>query len=195
MSSCYRVFRFVFYVWFKLYNRLGVFHADKVPGEGGVIVVSNHASYLDPLAIATALKRRATFMAKEGLFKIPLIRTFVASYSLPVRRGSPRPSTIKQAVGRLRQGGLIVMFPQGTRAIGGDAVDVKRGVDIIARMSGASIVPVFIRGTEKALPAGSKLLRPAKITVRFGDPLKAEEGEDISVKVQEAWDILKGQGD
>lgn len=177
MSSFYWFFKGIFYVILKILNRLKVIDSGNVPGEGGVIVAVNHVSYLDPLVIGVALKRRATYMAREGLFKIPLIGTFVRSFSFPVRRGKPQPSTIKEAVTRLRQGELIVMFPEGGRSVDGSMLDAKRGIGLIASVSRTPVVPALISGTERALPVGAKILKPAKITVIFGEPIKIDKEE------------------
>jgi 1-acyl-sn-glycerol-3-phosphate acyltransferase len=177
LSSLYWFFRHTFFVFFKVFNRLRVTGYENVPGTGGVIVAANHASYLDPLVMGAALKRRATYMAKEGLFRIPAIGEFVRSFSFPVRRDRPQPSTIKEAVRRLKSGELIVMFPEGGRSVGGDVLDAKRGVAVIAAFGRAPVVPALISGTDASLPVGGKLLRPAKITVTFGKPLEVGSGE------------------
>jgi 1-acyl-sn-glycerol-3-phosphate acyltransferase len=177
LSSLYWFFRNTFFIFFKVFNRLSVTGYENVPGTGGVIVAANHASYLDPLVVGAALKRRATYMAKEGLFKIPLIGEFVSSFSFQVRRDRPQPSTIKEAVRRLKNGELIVMFPEGGRSVGGGILDAKRGVAVIAALSRAPVVPALVRGTDASLPVGGRLLRPAKITVTFGKPLEVGREE------------------
>ena len=177
MKSIYWFFRATFQTFFKIFNRLEVIGSECVPKTGGVIVAANHTSYLDPLVIGAALKRRATYMAREGLFKIPLVGTFVGSFSFPVRRGKPQPSTIKEAVKRLNKGELIVMFPEGGRSAEGNILDAKRGVGMIATMSKVPIVPALIRGTEKSLPVGARVVKPAKIKVIFGKPIEINREE------------------
>lgn len=180
-------------VFFKLFNRLEVFYEERIPREGGVIVTANHASYLDPPLLGAAVRRRATFMARQGLFKIPLLGSFIASYCLPVSRKRPQPSTIKEAVRRLKRGDMIVMFPQGARSIGGDITDIKRGVSVIARLSGAKVVPCLMEGTEKALPIGAWFPMPVKIHVKFGEPINIDgyADEDIADRILEAMNGLK----
>lgn len=177
MSCLYWFFRAIFYIFLKVFNRLEVIGSKNVPDKGGVIVAANHVSYLDPPVIGAALKRRATYMAKQELFKIPLIGIFVKSFSFPVNRDRPQPSTIKEAVSRLKEGELIVIFPEGGRSVDGSLLDAKRGVGIIAAISRMPVVPALIEGTEKALPAGRKFLRPAKIKVIFGNPIEVKKEE------------------
>ncbi|MFN3480539.1 MAG: lysophospholipid acyltransferase family protein [Thermodesulfovibrionales bacterium] len=193
----YLFFKVLFRIVFRSLFCLEVRGAENVPKEGGVIVAANHSSYLDPPVIGVALKRQATYMAREGLFKIPLLRTFVAAFSFPVKRGRPRPSTIKEAVHRLKRGELIVMFPEGGRSENGNFLDPKRGIGLIATMSGVPVVPALIRGTERAFPVGARFIRPAKIRVVFGKPLIIQKdkgsGSEVEKDFQErvAQDIMK----
>ena len=141
-----------------------------------MIVVSNHLSYLDPPVLGAAIsKRQATFMARSGLFKIPLIGAFVKTFSFPVDRDNPRPSTIKEAVRRLKNGELIVMFPEGGRSRDGSLLDAKRGVCMIAAMGDAKVIPAFIDGTFRAMSAGAKIIRPSRIRIVFGDPVEIKK--------------------
>lgn len=192
MSPAYRILKIFLYTFFKVFYRLEVFGLENIPREDGVIMAVNHSSYLDPPVIGAVSTRRVRFMAREGLFKIPLLRTFIKVFSFPVKRDRPHPSAIKEAVQRLRQGQLIVMFPEGSRSVDGSLLEVKRGLGVIATMSMVPIVPTFIKGTEKALPVGKKLLRPAKITVIFGTPLVMNK-EETAKQFQERLnsDIIK----
>jgi 1-acyl-sn-glycerol-3-phosphate acyltransferase len=201
LSSLYWLLKTILFICFKIFNRFEVIGSENVPEKGGVIVAANHASYLDPPVIGVALKRQATFMAREGLFKIPLLGAFVRTFSFPVRRGRPQPSTIKEAVKRLKRGELIVMFPEGVRSVDGRLLDAKRGVGVITAISGKPVVPTLIEGTKKALPVGTSFLRPAKITVKFGKPLmiyKEETDKEIQEmickNIMEEIKKLKGQG-
>lgn len=192
MSYLYWFFRTLFLIVFKIFFGLKAIDYERVPEKGGVIVAANHASYLDPLIIGTALKRRATFMARRGLFKIPLIGTFVNAFSFPVDRDRPQPSTIKEAVTRLKKGELIVLFPEGGRSTDGSLLDARRGVGMIAAMSMARVVPALIEGADRALPVGAKFIKPAKIRVTFGNPIEIE-GEETGKDFQEriARDIME----
>lgn len=162
---------------FKLFFGFEVRGAEKVPDDEGAIVASNHASYLDPPLIGLALKRQAVFMAKESLFNIPLLGCFVGYFSFPVRRGKPQPSTIKEAVGRLRKGELIVIFPEGGISMDGDVGQARRGVGMIAAISRSKVVPAFIEGSARALPLSTWFIRPAKVRIIFGDPMEIMKGE------------------
>jgi len=193
LTLAYRFATTFFFLLFKIFFRLKIDGIEKVPQKGGVIVASNHASHLDPLVIGSAIrKRQATFMAKRGLFKIPFIGAFVKTFSFPVDRGAPQPSTIKEAVRRLKNGELIVMFPEGGRSRDGSLLDAKRGAGMIAAMSKAVIVPAFIDGADKALPAGARYIKLSNIKIFFGNPIETkgtETGKDFQEKI--GSDIMK----
>lgn len=173
----YWILRAVLKIVYKLLFCFEVRGAENIPAEGGVVIAANHMSHLDPPLIGVCIKRRAVFMAKSSLFHVPVIGWFVRRFSIPVDRDAARPSTIKEAVRRLKRGDLIVMFPEGRRSIEGDVGGGKRGIAMVAAMSRAKIVPALIEGTERALPAGAGFPRPAKIRVTFGRPMEYEGRE------------------
>lgn len=144
---------------------------ENLPAEGGVIIASNHISYLDPPLLGSVLPRVATFMARRGLFDVPVLGWMINHAAFPVDREKPRPSTIKNAVRRLNNGALIVMFPEGRRNETSQLLEARRGVGMIASMSNVPIVPTLIIGTDKALPVDSKWLKREKISVIFGKPI------------------------
>jgi len=175
---------------------------ENVPLKGGVIIAANHISYLDPPLIGAVLPRRATFMARKGLFEIPVLRWAIKQTAIPVDRKRTSPSTIKEAVLRLKAGEAVVLFHEGRRSETGELLEGKRGIGMVARLSNAPIVPVFIEGTDRALPVDARRLKRARITVVFDKPiyytLKHEENypanliyEDISRKIMTAIGELK----
>ena len=144
---------------------------ENVPAEGGVLVAANHISYLDPPLVGAVVPRRATFMARKGLFEMPVLRWMIKSAAFPVDRERTRPSTIKETVRRLKQGELIAIFPEGRRSDTGKLMEAKRGIGMLSSLSKAPVVPTLIVGTDKALPANAKWLKRARVTVVFGKPI------------------------
>ncbi len=169
MKDCYFFFKNLFHIYFRAYNRLEIKGREFIPREGGLIVISNHSSYLDPLIIGAAVNRRMTFLAKKELFSIPLVGTFVSSFSLPVSREGSSHTMIKETVNRLRNGEAIAMFPAGERDKGGDGSEAgfKRGLELLARLSKVPVLPAYIKGADGSLPVGGKFPRPSRISVRF----------------------------
>lgn len=156
---------------------------ENVPAEGGVIIASNHISYLDPPLLGAVLPRGATFMARRGLFNIPLLGWFIKHRAFPVDRGKTLPSTMKEAVKRLKNGELLIIFPEGKRSETGKLLEGKRGIGMIAHLSKAAVVPALIIGSNKALPVSAKWLKRARISIAFDSPIysstKYGEGNDL----------------
>ncbi|WP_203472889.1 lysophospholipid acyltransferase family protein [Dissulfurispira thermophila] len=155
-----------------------MYDLKSIPEKGGVIIAANHISFLDPPLLWAVLKRKPTFIAKKYLFSVPIIGHIVRLYSIPVDVVRTRPSTIKEAVRRLKNGELLVIFPEGGINHDGSFINAKRGIGMIASMSGACVVPAFIDGTQRVLPVGARFFKMSNITLRFGCPLKLEKGED-----------------
>lgn len=146
---------------------------EHVPETGPVILAPNHVSYLDPMLVGASIRRRAHFMAKKELFKNRLAAWILRSVqAYPVTRERLDPSTLKHALSLLKGGELLLIFPEGTRGDGRRLGPAKPGLAAIAARSGASVVPVFHWGTERALPRKSRWIRRVPLRVRFGPPLR-----------------------
>ena len=157
----------------RLLFRLEVVNAGLVPATGPVLLVSNHVSMLDPPLVGGAAPRPLVFMAKEELFRIPLFgRLIRALNARPVRRDGSDMRALKAALAVLAEGHAVLVFPEGTRGEeGGTLREGKPGVGMLAVLSGAPVVPVFVSGSGAALPRGRALPRPTKVRVSFGPPL------------------------
>ncbi len=145
---------------------------ENIPPEGGVLIAANHISYLDPPLVGSVTPRRVTFMARKGLFDIPVIGWMIKSAAFPVDRERTRPSTIKETVRRLKGGEIIVIFPEGRRSDTGELMEAKRGVGMIVSLSRVPVVPALIVGSDRALPVDAKWLKRARIMVEFGKPIE-----------------------
>jgi 1-acyl-sn-glycerol-3-phosphate acyltransferase len=162
----------------RLLFRLEMVNPGLVPATGPVLIVSNHVSVLDPPLVGGSAPRPLFFMAKEELFRIPLLgRLIRALNARPVRRDGSDMRALKAALALLQEGRAILVFPEGTRGEEGQPLrEGKPGVGMLAVLSGAPVVPVYVSGSGYALPRGRALIRPAKVRVTFGPPLtfKAE---------------------
>ncbi|GMT46513.1 MAG: 1-acyl-sn-glycerol-3-phosphate acyltransferase [bacterium] len=173
----YWILRAVLKIIYKVFFCCEVRGMENIPAGGGVIIAANHLSYLDPPLIGACIRRRAVFMAKSSLFHVPVIGWFVRRLSIPVDRDRARPSAIKEAVRQLKEGKVLVMFPEGRRSMEGEVGGGKRGVAMVAALSHAKIVPALIEGTERALPVGAGFLRPTRVKVTFGVPIEYRGAE------------------
>lgn len=195
MTFIERLLPWIIRLIFRINGRLEVKGIDNIPMEGGVIVASNHISYLDPPLLGAIIPRKVTFMARRGLFdiKVPLLRWVIRHYAFPVDREKTLPSTIKEALRRLKNRELLVIFPEGRRSETGGLLEGKKGIGLIVGRSRVAVVPALIQGTDRALPVGGKWLRKAKISVIFDKPLYFSENnsELITKKIMTLIGELK----
>jgi 1-acyl-sn-glycerol-3-phosphate acyltransferase len=165
--------------FFMLTGGFRVVDAKNVPKSGPLILAPNHSSFLDPPALACALPRMTTFMAKEELFRNKLFGWLISSVgSFPVRRGTTDMEAIRNAAKLLESGSALLIFPEGTRNDGDTMLPINRGVELLARKSGASVVPVGIVGTHIKWGKGRKRKLFQKVTVNFGEPIRPEDFGD-----------------
>ncbi len=173
----YNITKFLATFFVKILFRLEVKGRENVPRSGGFILASNHVSYLDPVVLAVACPRKLNFMARHDLFIKPIFGSFIHSVgAFPLKRNSADIASIKEALRRLRQGKGLLLFPEGTRSSGKLKKDAQAGVGFLAVKSKVPVVPVFVKGTERALGKHAKLIRPTKISVYFGKPIYPENG-------------------
>ena len=177
----YAILKPIAVVIMRLYFRVEARGAEHVPPAGPVLIVANHVSLLDPPLIGGMTRRPLCYMAKEELFRVPVLGWLLSHLNArPVRRATADPRALKDALRVLQAGEALLVFPEGTRGPEGSVREAKPGAGLLAVTSGAAVVPVYIRGTGGALPRGSLWPRPVKVVVHFGPPLafKAVRGED-----------------
>ncbi len=160
----------------KLLFRLQASGLKNIPLKGGFILASNHTSYLDPPILAAACPRVLSFIAKEELFKNAIFGRFITAVNaFPLKTETADLKALRWAIGALKAGGVVTIFPEGGRTTDGELDEPLKGVGFIAAKANVPIIPVFIEGSNKALPVNSKFIRPKKIKVYFGQPIKLEE--------------------
>jgi CMP/dCMP kinase len=148
---------------------------ENVPARGPVLLVANHSSVLDPPLVGGVVDRQLSFLAKAELFEIPLFGGLIRRLNArPIRREGADPGALRAAMRVLEEGRALLIFPEGTRGDEGVIRPAKTGAGMLAVLSGAAVVPVFVRGSGRAWPRGRRLPRPAKVTVTFGKSLKFE---------------------
>jgi 1-acyl-sn-glycerol-3-phosphate acyltransferase len=157
---------------FRPLFRLHVHHLDRVPTTGPVLLVANHSSLVDGPLLFGLLRRRTAFLVKQEMFVGPLGAALVRIGQIPVRRGAADRRPLTAALAVLRGGGLVGVFPEGTRGEG-EVGAAHNGAAWLARASGADVVPVVCRGTRR--PAGRRRLRP-RVDVLVGKPLRVPPG-------------------
>ena len=161
-----------------LYFRLARRGHGMVP-DGGVILASNHRSFLDPFALGTCLPRPIYFMAKQEIFRNPFVGWLLNCLgAFPVKRGESDAESTRTALMLLERGEAVVIFPEGTRTRRGSLGRPRRGVGRLALESGAPVVPIAVSGSERARRGWR--IRPVKVHLRFGAPLTFPRVENPS---------------
>jgi 1-acyl-sn-glycerol-3-phosphate acyltransferase len=175
-----------------------------VPKTGPVILASNHLSFIDSVVITLFAPRPVSFLAKDTYFtgaglKGFASRTFFTSIgAIPVKRGAGQAAqeALDAGLGLLHEGEAFAVYPEGTRSRDGRLYRGKTGVAWLALNAGVPVVPVALTGTDKVQPIGSKGIRPAKVTIQFGEPLnlarhgKADSGRARRHATDEVMDAI-----
>lgn len=165
----YNILKIILWLFFRLFFRLEVSGIENLPKEGPALVAANHASLWDPPVIGVNIPRYIHFMAKEELFKIPVLSLIVKKLqAFPVRRGTADRAAIRTAIHLLESGELIGVFPEGTRSKTGNLGRPEAGVAMIALKTGAPIIPTAVIGTHGTFSTGNRI---PKFKVKFGKPI------------------------
>ncbi|MFH2068469.1 MAG: lysophospholipid acyltransferase family protein [Candidatus Omnitrophota bacterium] len=177
-----------------IFFRLKVDGVDNIPRRGAVILAANHISWLDPPLVAMKVPRRITFISKttfhNNFFTRPIIRSVGI---IPLRQHSGAVGMIG-AIKSLKKGRAMVIFPEGTRNLSGKPfLPASPGVAFLAEGTGAPVVPVYLEGTDKALPNRARIFRPREIRVFYGKLLTFPGGsrQEFADKVMAAIAELK----
>lgn len=178
------------------YARFDFAGIDRIPKTGPAIIVANHRSYFDTVAVGlTILKsgRSPRFLGKKEVFDAPIIGPLAAAMGgIRVNRGTGSQEPLKKAAEALAGGEVVALMPQGTIPRGIDFFDPvlkgRYGAARLAAMTGAPVIPIGLWGTEKVWPRSDKVprvwnvLRPPSITVKVGKPVKLTGDEDADTK-------------
>lgn len=157
---------------FHLYFRGQINGTHHVPHRGPLLVIANHASDFDPPIVSCCVGRPVSYMAKEELFKVPVLGPAIRLYgAYPVKRGTADRSAIRAALKQLDEGWAVGVFLQGTRTADGRIPDPKLGAALIAAKAQVPLLPVSLWGTQQILHKGQKLPQQVPVTVRMGAPI------------------------
>jgi 1-acyl-sn-glycerol-3-phosphate acyltransferase len=155
---------------FLLLTRRQVRGRENIPGEGPLLIVSNHISLVDIPLLGVSFGRKVIFMAKKELFRFRFLNYFMRILgSFPVHRGRLDREALRQSLQVLADGLALVVFPEGTRSNSARLRPAFSGSALVALRSGAPVLPVGIAGTEKFKSVGGALRRP-QVTVNIGCP-------------------------
>ena len=172
-------------IWF----RLRISGAEHLPSEGAALVVPNHKSFWDAFFVAAATRRHVRYMGKRELFEGPWGGLLVRLGAFPVRRGESDAEALETARQILRQGGMLALFPEGTRIRDpGELGEPKRGAARLALETGAPLVPAAISGTDHLFLG--PVPKPKRVQVAFSAPIPVEHRDATPEAAGEVVDEL-----
>jgi 1-acyl-sn-glycerol-3-phosphate acyltransferase len=176
----------------RLLFRPSVEGAKNIPLSGPVLIAPIHRSNVDFAFTLFISPRKVFFMAKDGIFRVPLLGPLLLRLgAFPVNRKSADRESLRLSEKVLRQGQALVLFPEGTRKEGDTVGPLHDGAMFLAARTGATVVPVGISGSDRAMPVGARLPRFSKIHVVVGTPIAPPSSEgrvvrsEITAKTEE----------
>lgn len=172
----YEFVRYSIYWGAIAYFKIRYFGRINIPRKGGILVVSNHQSHLDPPLMGVGMPQMGHFMARATLFKNPVFGALIRSVNaFPLDLEGTGLAGIKEALRLLKRGEVVVIFPEGTRTRDGQIAAFRPGFTALAVRTGSSILPAAIEGAYQAWPRSQLLPRRHPVHIRFGQPILAEE--------------------
>lgn len=184
----------IFTLFFKLFYRWEVRGRENIPEKGRLVVMANHVSYLDPPIIGCVINRKMHFMAKEELFKIPILGYLLKKIGqFPVKRGKPDRAALKQSFKILNQGKVLGIFPEGTTRGSKEKLGKARsGAILIPIHCESPILPVAIKfkGKKLKVSIGKTFNLERYYNHKLNKEERQEAGDYIMSKIQQEIDKL-----
>lgn len=184
----YRFFRILLRILFRILYRVKIEGREHIPKQGPVILCSNHTSLIDPPMIGAPLDRQVRYMAKAELFDIPLFGKMLLTLgAFPIKRGGVSKESIKLTLQILRQGGMLCIFPEGTRSA--RMSEGKKGAATFALKAGATVIPAAIIGNYRPFRRMKVIYGPAVKLDDFRQEVNADNIDRATEAIME--DIRK----
>ena len=160
-----------------------------MPRHGGVLLVANHLSFLDVFVLGIPLRRPLNYVARSTLF-VPGLGFLMRSVgAFPIQREGMGASGMKETLRRLRSGGIVTLFPEGTRSADGELGPLKQGIAVLVSRAGVPVVPAGIAGTFESWPRSRLIPIPCPVRIHYGRPITPEEiagmrSEDVTALIR-----------
>ncbi len=176
----HNLFKLMLRIWALLFYRMRCHHVERYPKSGGGLICSNHQSNLDPMLVGVTCRRNVYYLAKKSIFKkqpLKLMQNTLHCIAIDRGRGI---SGIKNTIKKLKQGKLVLVFPEGSRSKTGKMQTIKGGFLTLARKTKSPLIPAGIEGAHAAYPPGSSFPRLGHVHVAVGEPITYDEYQDLN---------------
>ncbi|MFB3160317.1 1-acyl-sn-glycerol-3-phosphate acyltransferase [Bacillus niacini] len=172
---------------FKPWYRIEVSGLEYFPKEGGVLLCTNHIHNFDPLVVGITAPRPVHFMAKEELFKVPVLGNIVRNCNaFPVKRGKGDRESLRAGLKVLKDGNVFGLFPEGTRSKTGEIGKGLSGAGFFALRTEADVVPCAIIGPYKSLKT---------LKVVYGKPIAMDEMRAVKASAEQVTELIMSEID
>lgn len=176
--------------YFRIFHRHRRIGVRNIPREGAVLLIANHQSFYDPPAIGGGVRHRHTdFLARASLFRFKPFGWLIGRLnSTPIKQGAGDAGAMKATIEKMKNGRMMLVFPEGARTPDGEIHAFQRGVAVLLKRAHCQVVPVGIAGAFEAWPRHRKLPIPFrdKIVVCYGEPISSdalmEQGTDAAIE-------------
>ena len=148
-----------------------VFGSERLKIQGGALIVSNHASFLDPPAVGIGFDEEIYYLARKSLMSNAMARAVYRAWnSIPVDQDRPDMAGVKNVIRQLKEGKKVLIFPEGSRNLDGKMLPGEPGVGLIVSKAGVPVIPVRLFGTREALARNVAWPSPSEVTLVVGEP-------------------------
>lgn len=155
----------------RLLFRYRVEGREHIPARGGLLIAANHASYVDIPFMGAAVRRRMWFLGRQDLF-LPGLRAAVQWLGwIPIRQDRLDRGGFDKAIRLIKDGKIVVIYPEGSRTPDGALTRGKPGIGVIVAEAGCPVIPAYLSGTRAVLPLGGRWLSLHPVRVTFGAPI------------------------
>jgi 1-acyl-sn-glycerol-3-phosphate acyltransferase len=181
----------------RVASRLKVYGQERVPRDGGLVIASNHYSWLDPVVLGDACPRTIYYMAKVEAHRVPGLGPFIRAFGcFPVRRGESDRDAVRTMRQVVRDGLALGLFVEGTRQLAGVPGPVQPGAAMVALQEGVPIIPVAVHGSQTWKPGN---FHP--VSIAWGEPIGfdglpkggkgyKEASATLQAEIRKLWDFL-----
>jgi 1-acyl-sn-glycerol-3-phosphate acyltransferase len=194
--------RFISKILLRFLGKIEINGIDNIPQKGPFIIVADHSSYLDGFVMISVFKHELTFFSAAYLFDNPFIGFFLRKIkAIPVSTDKKRISfrkTLKEAISRLENGKVLMIFPEGGLRSSDRIDEIKSGAAYISVKNKVPVLPVAIKGTREILPSGSYFPRRGKVAINIGtiispvhDDIQKDAINNMTVLIRDSINELR----